>query len=350
LTISTSASSVILVTDVRHKVKEKVKEPKEGNKEKIKYPLRGVVVSLDTPFDADGRLDFGSLERLVEWHLRCGAVGFLAPARAAEVEALTLAERLAIVERVRDQVKGRAELIACATSTSAADSGTGGGHPDRADTRAIAEAAAVLGCEGLLAEIPPAIREDREGLIRTVEELAAAGPPMVMIQDLDWGRSGIPVALIAAAFARVPAFRCLKVEVVPAGPKYTAVLEATGGRLHVSGGWAADQMIEALDRGVDVFMPTAMTGIYDKIFRAHESGDRATARRWFQRILPVLAFTRQHLDVSIHFYKQLYQRRGIFATALTRQRTVTYDAYHARYGDELIQLLDEIERDAGLLE
>ncbi len=135
--------------------------------------------------------------------------------------------------------------------------------------------------------------------------------------------------LIAEAFERVPAFRCLKVEVVPAGPKYTAVLEATGGRLHVSGGWAADQMIEALDRGVDVFMPTAMTGIYDKIFRAHEAGDRDTARRWFQRILPVLAFTRQHLDVSIHFYKRLYQHRGIFDTALTRQRTVGYDAYHA---------------------
>jgi dihydrodipicolinate synthase/N-acetylneuraminate lyase len=324
------------VRDVREKV------------EKAKYPLRGVVVSLDTPFDADGRVDFGSLERLVEWHLRCGAVGFLTPARAAEVEALTLSERLAIVERVRDQVKGRAELIACATSTLAlGNAGDDGGAP--ADTRAIAEAAAVLGCEGVLAEIPPPLRDDRDGLIRVVERLAAAGPPMVMIQDLDWGRSGIPVPLIAEAFERVPAFRCLKVEVVPAGPKYTAVLEATGGRLHVSGGWAADQMIEALDRGVDVFMPTAMTGIYDKIFRAHEAGDRDTARRWFQRILPVLAFTRQHLDVSIHFYKRLYQHRGIFDTALTRQRTVAYDTYHARYGEELIQLLDEVERDADLL-
>ena len=85
-----------------------------------------------------------------------------------------------------------------------------------------------------------------------VDALAATGPPMVMIQDLDWGTSGLPVDVIADTFERVPAFRCLKVEVVPAGPKYTAVLEATRGRLHVSGGWAADQMIEALDRGVDV--------------------------------------------------------------------------------------------------
>lgn len=329
---------------------EKTEDKKTAAGGKAKYPLRGVVVSLNTPFDAEGRVDFVSLERLVEWHLRCGAVGFLTPARAAEVEALTLPERLALIERVRDQVKGRAELIACATSTSADGAGRSGddGSLNRVDTRAIAEAAAVLGCEGVLAEIPPALREDPEGLIHVVEELAAAGPPMVMIQDLDWGRSGIPVALIAEAFARVPAFRCLKVEVVPAGPKYTAVLEATGGRLHVSGGWAADQMIEALDRGVDVFMPTAMTGIYDRIYRAHERGDRETARRWFQRILPVLAFTRQHLDVSIQFYKRLFHHRGLFETAASRARTVGYDAFHARYGEELIELLDEIERDAGL--
>jgi hypothetical protein len=31
-----------------------------------------------------------------------------------------------------------------------------------------------------------------------------------------------------------------------------------------------------------------------------------------------------------------------------RQRSVGYDAYHTRYGDELIHLLDEIEREANL--
>ncbi|MCC6165125.1 MAG: dihydrodipicolinate synthase family protein [Acidobacteria bacterium] len=314
--------------------------------EKTRYPLRGIVVSLNTPFDADGRIDFGSLERLVEWHLRCGAVGFLTPARAAEVDALTLDERLAIIERVSAQVRGRAELVACATSVV----GSNADGTVAADTRAIAEAAARLGCEGVLAEIPPARRAARDGMRHVVDALAATGPPMVMIQDLDWGTSGLPVDVIADTFERVPAFRCLKVEVVPAGPKYTAVLEATRGRLHVSGGWAADQMIEALDRGVDVFMPTAMTGIYRMIYQAHEAGDRATARQWFSRILPVLAFTRQHLDVSIQFYKRLYHRRGIFTTPAVRNRTVAYDAFHARYGEELLGLLDAVERDAGLIE
>jgi 4-hydroxy-tetrahydrodipicolinate synthase len=303
---------------------------------RAKYPLRGVVVSLDTPFDEADRIDFGSLEKLVEWHLRCGAAGFLTPARAGEVEALALAERIEIVRRVREQVRGRAELIAGATAE------------DPAETRAMAEAAAAVGCEGVLAEIPPPLRRDRAGLVDYVRALASSGAPMLMIQDLEWGGYGIPVELIAEAFEAVPAFRCLKVEVVPAGPKYTAVLEATGGRLHVSGGWAAEQMIEALDRGVDVFMPTAMTGIYAVIHRAHRSGDRETARRWFERILPVLAFTHQHLDMSIQFYKRLYRHRGLFRTVRVRKKVLPYDAYHERYGDEMIRHLDQIEREAGL--
>ncbi|MGH9370339.1 MAG: dihydrodipicolinate synthase family protein [Vicinamibacterales bacterium] len=302
-----------------------------------KYPLHGVVVSLDTPFDERGRIDFQSLERLVEWHLQCGAVGFLTPARAAEVEALSPDERLALVRHVRDQVKGRAELIAGATADEPAQS------------RVFAAEATRLGCEGVLAEVPPPLWHDRDGLLQFVGTLASVGMPMLMIQDLEWGGFGIPVALIAEAFENVPAFRCLKVEVVPAGPKYTAVLDATGGRLHVSGGWAAEQMIEALDRGVDVFMPTAMTGIYALIYRAHRAGDRDTARLWFQRILPVLAFTHQHLDTSIQFYKRLYHRRGLFRTSRLRKAAFPYDGYHVRYGEELMRYLDGIEEAAGVL-
>src|SRR5690348_17811805 len=83
---------------------------------KNKYPLRGIVVSLDTPFNENGRIDFGSLERLVERHLSENAVGFLVPARAAEVEALAFDEKIELISRVREQVRGRAHTVAGATS------------------------------------------------------------------------------------------------------------------------------------------------------------------------------------------------------------------------------------------
>lgn len=52
---------------------------------KERYRLRGLVVSLNAPFDAAGQIDESALERLVAFHLREGAVGFLVPAQAAEL-------------------------------------------------------------------------------------------------------------------------------------------------------------------------------------------------------------------------------------------------------------------------
>lgn len=296
-----------------------------------RYPLRGVVVSLNTPYDEHDRIDFDSVERAVAAHLEEGAVGFLTPAQAGEVNELSLAERIELVRAVRRLTAGRAQVIAGATA------------PEASESRALARAAVEAGCECVLAEVPPAAR-DNPGAIRAFfRTLADDGVGTLMIQDLAWGGFGLDVALIAEMFESIPAFRCLKVEVAPAGPKYTAVLEATRGRLHLSGGWASDQMIEALDRGVEAFFSTAMTRFYRRIFDAWERGDVETARHWFHRILPVLAFTRQHLEVSIHFYKRLFVHRGLFRTARTRKQAVGYDRYHEAQGDYLIRYLDRLE-------
>jgi hypothetical protein len=112
--------------------------------------------------------------------------------------------------------------------------------------------------------------------------------------------------------------------------------------MHVSGGWAADQMIESLDRGVDVYMSTAMTAIYSRIMRLHALGKRDCARELFHRILPVLAFTRQHLDISIQFYKRWMVHHGVFRTHVIRKRGQPYDRFHERYGRELIHYLETI--------
>jgi dihydrodipicolinate synthase/N-acetylneuraminate lyase len=299
--------------------------------QKTRYPLRGVVVSLNTPFDDNDRLDLASVERTVALHLAEGAVGFLTPAQAGEVNELSLVERIELVRFVRQLTAGRAKLIAGATA------------PDERESFALAEAAVGLGCDCVLAEVPLAKKNNAAGTIEFFRSLVAVGAETLMIQDLEWGGCGLAVSLISEMFETIPAFRCLKVEVAPAGPKYTSVLEATQGRLHVSGGWASDQMIEALDRGVEVFFSTAMTGLYRRILGAYWAGDRELARRRFHQILPVLAFTRQHLEISIHFYKRLFRHRGLYSTIRTRKHSITYDRHHETYGLDLIDYLDQLE-------
>jgi 4-hydroxy-tetrahydrodipicolinate synthase len=64
----------------------------------------------------------------------------------------------------------------------------------------------------------------------------------------------------------------------------------------------------------------------------------------------VLGFSNQHLDISIHFFKRLLHRQGIYPTARVRQAGAPFDAFHARVADELIDhALDLIQecRQAG---
>ncbi len=159
-----------------------------------------------------------------------------------------------------------------------------------------------------------------------------------MLQDWDPSGLGLPIPLIQRLFEEIEEFKALKIETVPAGPKYTAVLQATGGKLHVSGGWAVTQMIEGLDRGVHAFMPTAMHEIYCEIYRRYASGNRDGAVDLFHRILPILAFSNQHLDLSILFFKRLLWKEGTYATPRCRKLSLAFDAIHERIADELIEL------------
>jgi hypothetical protein len=47
---------------------------------------------------------------------------------------------------------------------------------------------------------------------------------------------------------------------------------------------------------------------------SHFAGDRELALRRFYQMLPPLAFTRQHLDISIQFYKRLFCHLGVSST------------------------------------
>jgi len=295
--------------------------------------LDGVVISLNTPFTEDDRLDFAAVERAVEWHLAAGAVGFLAPAQAEEVHELSPADRLDLLRCLRDATRGRAWLIGGATA-----------H-DEAEGREAAAAAIRIECDYVLSEIPTGCT--REEVVAFCQRLAALGMERLMLQDLDFRGGGAPVDLIAELHERIEPFRWLKVETTPAGPKYSAVLAATGGRLHVSGGWASMQLIEALDRGVRTFMVTELTGRFARALAQYAAGDRAAAWETFTRMLPVLAFTRQHLDVSIHFHKQLMYRRGVFATPRVRKRTIPWDNSWQRCADELIERVLAEEHTSG---
>jgi 4-hydroxy-tetrahydrodipicolinate synthase len=183
--------------------------------------------------------------------------------------------------------------------------------------------------------------------------LAAAGPGPIMLQDLDWHGPGLALALIARLAERVPELCAVKIETAPAGPKYDAVRRATAGRLHLSGGWAAMQMLDGLARGLDAFIPSGMLPLYVRIFDLWSAARRDDARALFERALPVLAFSNQHIDVSIRFWKHVRRRQGLFATERCRPPARAFDAVQreeaARLADDAIALEAEVGRRADPL-
>ncbi|MCD6121176.1 MAG: dihydrodipicolinate synthase family protein [Spirochaetales bacterium] len=238
--------------------------------------LDGIITVLNIPFTEDNKIDLDSLINNVHYAEASGVRGFLVPAMATEVDKLTKKERNTIVETV---VKEAVEKFPVIGGASASDQKT---------RLYYAEKLLRIGCTGILVSIP---YSDRETFKKSILEIDKLHPPVLMIQDWDFKGYGIPLEIIKELFLEVESFKSLKIETVPAGVKYSAVIEATSGKLHIAGGWAVMQMIEALDRGVNAFMPTGIHEIYTEIFKRYKSGNRADAKELFYRILPVLAFS-----------------------------------------------------------
>ena len=288
------------------------------------FPLFGVVAIPQTPFDDEDRIDLGSLSRGVEDRLTAGVDGLLFPVVASEVGRLTINERKTVTRAVLEQAASRVPVI------------IGSSAGDARAVRSMAEFATSHGATGILVQAPIAILRDELATLRYFRTVCEAPIDMLMIQDLEWGGPGLPVETIVRLFEELEPFRCIKVETVPAGSKYTAILEATGGRLNVSGGWAVPQLIEALDRGIHAVMPGGLHWILVEVIRRYRAGNRASASALFDRLLPILSWQNQHIDISNQFLKLLAVRQGIFASATLRQPLVPFDAYHERIADELI--------------
>ena len=278
--------------------------------------LRGIVPSMNTPFLADGSVDLDGIRRSVDVVVQAGVAGMLILAVAAETASLTLTEKRLVAQTFLAHTAGRVPVIVGCSSA------------EQADRVALAAMAREFGAQIMLCQAPAGL--GGQALVAQMAALAQVGPPMLMVQDLDFVGPGLALDDILLLRQDLPAFQCLKIEVALPGPKYSAVLAATQGALHVSGGWAAAQMLEALHRGVHAFIPTAMDAIYVAIYRRFQAGDLAGARALHEQLTPVLAFSNQHLDTSIRFFKHLRHREGIFSTPLCRAGVRSLDDHQMR--------------------
>ena len=280
--------------------------------------LKGIVAVPATPFTDDNMIDVDSMRRQTRAALDKGVVGFLVPAMAAEVYTLSDVERRQIVEIVREEVQGAVPIIGGATAE------------DEVSRRKNAEVLIGMGCDGILAYIP---FDGEKSYRRQVRQLAELEPGFLMIQDLDQDSPGLPVHFIAELFLEIEAFTWIKVETSDRNPKFTAIREATGGRLKISSGGPG--MIEGLDRGVSAWMPTLHHDIYVRAFNLYHEKRRSEAVALFYRLLPCLTFP-IFQPPQVHLrHKLILKHEGIFKTTHIREKHTKPDCITIRQIEDL---------------
>ena len=275
--------------------------------------MRGIIPSLHTPFCRDNKVDILSLQKLIDHTIVSGCAGMLVGAVAGENASLSLDEKEIIINACVQHNNNRLPLIVSCSANNQYDRIT------------LSRAAKVAGADWILCQTPNNLNGNE--LTECFNEIADAGPSNLMIQDLSWTDNGMNDEDILLLFENIKKFKGLKIEVLNSGPKYSRILKATDHKLHLSGGWAIMGMIEALNRGVHAFIPSTMEVIYNQIYNLFIEKKINKARDLFSKILPIVSFTHQHIDIAIKFSKMLRVREEIFTTELCRSPISEFDIY-----------------------
>lgn len=296
--------------------------------------LPGVISVVQTPFGLQGEVDEASLRRLVEEAIQGGVNGLLVPAVASEVAYLSLEEREEIIRTVVQETAGRVPIM------------VGASAEEVDECRHYYRLAEEVEAAAVLVAVPDGLYSEPEKLVSYFEEVAAEQRVPLMIQDLQWNGPGLTEECLVRLKDSLPNLMGIKIETVPAGPKYTQVRDLFGEDFFICGGWAVPQWIEAMDRGVDAIIPeSSMIRVYAAILRCYQQGDRERAVELFRKLLCILAYTNQEIATSVAFFKRLLVRRGVFAAETMRLPGFSWDAFNSRIAEELIGLYFDLEQE-----
>lgn len=147
--------------------------------------IKGSIVALVTPFNADGSVDYVRLKELVDWHIAEGTDGIVALGTTAETPTLTSDECHKIVETVISTANHRIPVIVGSGSNS---------------TQAMLEKSLAyeqMGADGLLVISPYYNKANAEGMYRHFATVADAVHTPLILYNVP-GRTGcaIPVPVV----------------------------------------------------------------------------------------------------------------------------------------------------------
>jgi 4-hydroxy-tetrahydrodipicolinate synthase len=228
----------------------------------------GSQVALVTPMHPDGSIDWIAWERLLELHVDSGTTGVVVGGTTGESATLSEAELLALLERARPKLQGRAALIG------------GVGSSSTALTVERMRRVSAAGVDGVLVVTPSYNRPTQEGLYRHFEAVAAASSVPVVLYNVP-ARTGVDLLpATVARLARLPRIVAIK-EAAPGLERVRELLAVTDRAFSVLSGddaLAADAMLAGA-RGVISVSANIIPKVIAQLCAAALRGDAVAAAR-----------------------------------------------------------------------
>ncbi len=307
---------------------------------RLETTARGVFPIAPTPFHGDGRIDFASLDRLMDHYVAIGADGCTILGILGEAPKLDAGEALDLVKHCV-----RRAAIPFVVGVSA---------PGFAAMRALARGAMDAGAAGVMIAPPPSLRTDDQIVTyyaQAVEAIGADVPFVIQDYPLTIGVVMTP-SVIRRIVADNPSCVMLKHEDWPGLEKISALrgFEREGGMRRIAiltgnGGLFLDFEME---RGAD----GAMTGyafpeMLIDVVRLSREGRRDEAHDLFDAHLPLLRYEQQP-GVGLAVRKYVLMRRGILGSDAQRKPGSALSATARAEVDYLMARLARRDERAGL--
>jgi dihydrodipicolinate synthase/N-acetylneuraminate lyase len=278
----------------------------DGTNKSGKRPLAGVVPVFQTPYHDDESIDYGALEREIDWLFQSGADG-IAMAMVSEVLRLSDEERRALADAACKSARGRGLVVISvgAESTKLAVD--------------YAKHAEQCGADALMAIPPVTTALDEEQLYRYFERILDSVKLPLIVQDASGyvGRP-MPLSLYSRLLSDFDERVYFKPEATPIGPRLSALREATAGKARVFEGTGGMALVDSYRRGVVGTIPGAdlVRGIV-ALCKALQVGDD---RRVYQLSFPISALVslQTSLDAFLAIEKYLLVKQRVLPNAHVR--------------------------------
>ena len=233
----------------------------------------GSMVALVTPFK-DGKIDWQSLERLLEFHINSGTHGIVPCGTTGESATLGHKEHHEIIERVIQAVNKRVPVIA------------GTGSNSTAEAVELTRGAEKAGADGALLISPYYNRPTQEGIYEHYKKVASAVSIPIIVYNIP-GRTGKNIEPeTIARIAELPAVVAVK-ESTGSMDQASQILSLTDLTV-LSGDDSLTLPLLAIGgRGVISVVGNIIPRDVKAMLDAFEGGDLTGAQGWHRKLFPL---------------------------------------------------------------